>query len=295
LKGIVFDIQRFAVHDGPGIRTTVFLKGCPAHCEWCHNPESFSMETQLQYYKDRCIHCGKCTGLCPNKAHSISTHGHAFDRKRCTMCGLCAAECFSNALQISGREEDVEEVLRQILDDKAYYEQSGGGVTLSGGEPVLQEGFCESLLKQCKNEGLHTAIQTAGFYPFEKLSRLLPYLDLVLYDIKGIFGGIYDHIHANPELAIENLKKLDKTGVPIIVRTPCIRGINDSPEEIESIARLLSGLKNVDYFMLIPYHGLAKIKYDILDQEFKPYEAPSKEHIKMLEDCAAQYVEIKRN
>ena len=295
MKGIIFDIQRFAVHDGPGIRTTVFLKGCSARCEWCHNPESLSVEAQLQFYNDRCINCGKCTELCPNKAHSVNAGVHAIDRKRCTMCGLCAAECFSNALQISGREEDAEEILRQILDDKPYYDQSGGGVTLSGGEPVLQGDFCESLLARCKHEGLHTVIQTAGFYPYEKLARLLPYLDLVMYDIKGLFQGIYNHIHADPGLAAENLKRLDETGVPVIVRTPCIKGVNDSPDEIKAIAGMLSGLKHLLYYTLIPYHGLAKIKYDILGQKFRPYEAPSKDHIKMLEDCAEQFVEVKRN
>ena len=301
MKGIIFDIQRFAVHDGPGIRSTVFLKGCGARCGWCHNPESQSTRPALQYYKDRCINCGKCVYLCPNRAHIISEevkdkNSHTFDRSKCTVCGLCADECFSNALVISGREVNLEDVLRQVMDDKIYYEESGGGVTLSGGEPVLQNDFCEALLCRLKGEGVHTNLETAGFYHFHKIERLLPYLDLIMYDIKGISPNIYQsYIHADETIAIDNLKRLDNYGIPIIVRTPCVKGVNDNADEIEGIARMLSSLKNLSYYSLIRYHGLAKIKYDILGQEFTVYEAPSKEHIKTLENLAAQYVFVKRN
>jgi len=177
----------------------------------------------------------------------------------------------------------LEEVLHQIMDDKAYYIESGGGVTLSGGEPVLQGDFCEALLKQLKSQGLHTNLQTAGFYPFEKLNRLLPYLDLVTYDIKGISKNIFhEHIHADPSIALENLKLLDKSGIPIIVRTPCVHGVNDSVEEIKAIRNVVSKLKNLKNFELIPCHNLAKIKYDILGQEFKTYKSPPKEHMELL-------------
>jgi len=217
LTGVIFDIQRFAIHDGPGIRTTVFMKGCAVRCEWCHNPESVSIKPELQYYEDRCVHCGKCVNLCPNGAHTLGhdtgTARHSFNRSVCTACGLCGAECFNNALQVSGKEEDLEEVLRQVLDDKAYYHESKGGVTLSGGEPVLQGDFCEALLKRLKAEGIHTTLQTAGFYPFWMLKRLLPYLDLIMYDIKAMAPEIYhQHIHGDPALAFENLKQLDESG-----------------------------------------------------------------------------------
>jgi pyruvate formate lyase activating enzyme len=300
LKGVIFDIQRFAVHDGPGIRTTVFLKGCSARCEWCHNPESVSVKPRLQYYEDRCVCCGKCAGLCPVKAHSVTGYiggfRHYINRSVCTACGLCAAECFRNALQISGQEEGVEEILLQVLEDKPYYDESGGGVTLSGGEPVLQGDFCEALLGGLKARGVHTNLQTAGFYPFEKLERLLPCLDLVMYDVKGISPEIYlHHIHGDPARVFDNLKRLDEKGVPFIVRTPCVSQVNDSEKEIEAVARTLSSLKNLMYYMLIPYHGLARVKYDILGLEFKSYEAPSAERMGMLERLAARYVTVRNN
>ena len=297
MKGFIFDIQRFSIHDGPGIRTTVFLKGCSVRCQWCHNPESFQIKPQLQYYKDRCTGCGKCVHLCPHNVHTISKEPgtesgitHLLDRKNCTACGICATECFSNALVISGREESADEVLRQVFDDKPYYEESGGGVTLSGGEAVLQGDFCEELLKKCKDNGIHTNLQTAGFYSFELLDRLLPYLDLVMYDIKGISPQIFEHVHGDSALALKNLRLLDKKNIPIIVRMPCMKGINDSINEIEAVINFISSLKNLEYFTFLPYHSLAKVKYDVLGMEYKTFETPSKEYMEMLNGIAARYV-----
>jgi pyruvate formate lyase activating enzyme len=299
--GLISNIQRFSLHDGPGIRTTVFFKGCSVRCAWCHNPETFSMQKQLQYYAARCILCGKCVQLCPNKAHSLEANAngasgkpsHSLDRSRCTGCGVCALECLNNALVISGMEMSVDEVLRQVLDDKPFYDESGGGITLSGGEPVLQGDFCEALLKSSKEQGIHTNIQTAGFYPYEMLERLLPYLDLVMYDIKGISPNIHqNYIKGDISPALDNLRCLDKSGVPIIVRMPCIKGVNDSPSEIEAIAIMLSKLKSLKHFELLPYHGLAKAKYEALGENFVAFEAPDKEHIAMLESLAARYVKV---
>jgi pyruvate formate lyase activating enzyme len=255
------------------------------------------MRPELQYYKDRCKGCGNCVNLCSMGAHTNNetTPGktHHYDRNKCTACGLCAKECYSNALVITGREEDLEEVLQQVLEDRIYYEESGGGVTLSGGEPVLQADFCEALLQRLKNEGIHTNLETSGFYSYDKLERLLPYLDLIMYDIKGLSQNIYrNHIHADSSLAMDNLKRLDESGIPIIVRTPCVKGVNDSTDEIEAISRMLSALKHLYYFALLPYHGLAKIKYDTLGLEFRNYEASSKEHMETLERLAARYVPV---
>lgn len=283
IKGTIFDIQRFAVHDGPGIRSTMFLKGCSARCGWCHNPESLSIKPQLQYYPDRCTGCGKCVMICP----------HVNDREACNACGLCAEECFSNARVIAGHELTADDAVNQLLEDKLYYENSGGGVTLSGGEPVLQTKFAEEVLKKLKENGINTAVQTAGFYPFALLERLLPHLDLVMYDIKAISSEIYgEHIHADGRLAIDNLMKLNAYDISVIVRTPCVHGINDSAEEIEGIASMLTNLKNLKYYMLIPYHSLGKVKYDILGEDFIPYTTPPESHIEMLENLASKYVPV---
>ena len=258
------------------------------------------MRPQLQYYKDRCLDCGKCVDLCPNHVHSMQNKTppwgkpeHSLDRKSCSACGVCANECIGNALVISGRGESIEEVMRQVLDDKPYYDESGGGVTLSGGEPVLQGDFCEALLKSCRDEGIHTNIQTAGFYDFELLDRLLPFLDLVMYDIKGMTPEIHNqYVHNDSGLALDNLMRLDKKGIPVIVRMPCVKGVNDSPGEIEAAAKMLSGLRHLEYFSILPCHNLAKVKYDILGMEFKLFEPPLKEQIQKLELLAARYVKV---
>ena len=293
MTGVISDIQRFAIHDGPGIRTTVFLKGCSARCEWCHNPESISSKPQLQYYADRCISCARCVPTCANGAHKMEAGRHTFDNSLCTACGACVGECLTDALALSGREETVEEVLRQILSDRVYYEQSGGGVTLSGGEPVLQGDFCEALLKCLKDEGIHTCLQTAGFYPYALLERLLPWLDLIMYDIKGMDSAIYsEHVHGDRETTLDNLRRLDADAVSFVVRTPVVAGVNDSRQEIEAIVKMLGKLRHLQYYQLIPYHGLGKIKYDILNQEFRTYEAPSQERLRDLERFAAEYVKV---
>ena len=293
MNGVIFDIQRFAVHDGPGIRTTVFLKGCSARCGWCHNPESRTALPQLQFYPDRCARCGKCGALCGNAVHGVLPDGHDIDRSRCVTCGKCAEECFRNALAVSGKEIGVPELMRRIMEDKPYYEESGGGVTLSGGEPALQADFCLELLNRCREEGINTAMQTAGFYPFGMLERLLPALDLIMYDIKGVSPGIYkEHIGADPALALGNLVKLDGFETPYIVRTPCVSGVNDSDEEMEAIALFLSGLRSMLHYELIPYHGLGKVKYDILAEGFREYGSPSRERMAELGAIAARRVKV---
>jgi pyruvate formate lyase activating enzyme len=294
--GSIFDIQRFAVHDGPGIRSTVFFKGCSCRCVWCHNPESLSVRPQLEFYPSRCIGCGHCFERCPNHAHTLAEDGaHRIDRAKCVGCGRCAEECYASALIIKGRSVSLDELMETILADKPYYDESGGGVTLSGGEPALQNDFARAILAACKEAGIHTAIQTAGNYPFALLESLLPHLDMVMYDIKGYSHGIFEwFVHGDRELIFDNLKRLATTFQgTLAVRTPCVGSVNDTPEEIERIAQMLRDIGNVAYYQLVPYHGLAKVKYDALDVAFAHNcKTPSPESIRALEQLASRYVPV---
>ena len=294
MKGMITDIQRFSVHDGPGIRTTVFLKGCSNRCAWCHNPETFSLKPQLEFFPEHCIGCGRCFTVCPEGVHRMEHDVHVVKQELCIGCGRCADSCYSHALVITGRQVTVEDVLEQIRMDEPYYKRSGGGITLSGGEPVLQWEFAKELLKQCKEAGIHTALQTAGNYDFKYLKELLPYLDLVMYDIKAFSEDIYAKvIHGDRGRILANLKSLDGIGIPIIVRTPVIGSVNDSGQEIEDITAYLADLKNLVHYMLIPYHGLGKVKYDALGMEYQnSFYTPGEEQIQQLEKIAARQVQV---
>jgi pyruvate formate lyase activating enzyme len=294
MKGIITDIQRFSVHDGPGIRTTVFLKGCSNRCGWCHNPETFVIKPQLEFFSERCVACGRCLAACMAGAHSIRDGRHIFHRTLCNNCRKCTESCYSGALVISGRELTVSEVMDQILMDEPYYKRSGGGITLSGGEPVLQWEFAGEILKLCKEYGIHTTLQTAGNYDFECLNALLPYLDLVLYDVKAISEDIYKKEIQGARIRIlDNLKTLDSSEIPIIVRTPVVGPVNDNELEIEGIARYLNGLAHLVHYILIPYHGLGKIKYDALGMEYKnSFYTPERERMLQLEKTAAKHVKV---
>src|SRR5512143_508835 len=187
--GTVFQIQRFSIHDGPGIRTTVFLKGCSLRCFWCHNPEGRFPSREIQYFPARCIACGACVDACPNSAHEMCDGLHVFLRERCRVSGRCVESCYPQALQLNGRRMTVGQVMGEILPDRPFYDSSGGGVTLSGGEPAVSFSFSREILEACKREGLHTAIETCGEYPWRALEVLLPATDLILMDIKHMDPG----------------------------------------------------------------------------------------------------------
>ncbi len=294
ITGTVFDIQRFAVHDGPGIRTTVFLKGCSNRCGWCHNPESLSTKPQLQYYPLRCVNCMACREVCPKGAHVFTDEGHNLLRDKCDNCGACVKVCNTQALLMAGKQMTVSEVMSQVLEDSVYYKQSGGGMTLSGGEPVLQAQFCAQLLKVAHENNIHTAIETAGYYPFSMIEPMLGSLDLILFDLKAWSESIYrEHIGGKRDVILNTLQMLDETNIPIIMRTPVIGSVNDNRLEIEAIAKHLVNMKNLKYYMLLPYHGLGKAKYDALGQEYTPlYFTPPKEQMERLEELASKYIPV---
>ncbi len=292
-SGMVFDIQRFALHDGPGIRTTVFLKGCSNQCEWCHNPESLSLQTQIQYYPSRCSSCGLCVSVCPRDAHALESNGHVYDRGLCDGCGLCAGVCNTQALICSGRRMSAEEVLLEVNEDKAYYKSSGGGMTVSGGEPALQKEFLAALLQGAKEKGIHTAVETAGNYPFSNIEPSLSFIDLVLFDVKAFSPEIYRrYIHGDRETILDTLMRLDAAGKKIIARTPVIGGVNDTPQEIEAVAAHVCKLQNLVHYQLIPYHALGNAKREALSEEAKDFYTPANESMAALERAAAKYVPV---
>ncbi len=258
LTGRIFDIQRFSIHDGPGITTTVFLKGCPLRCLWCHNPESIRPEPLLSFTPDKCISCGSCAKVCPNKAHVMDgQQGRVFLRERCSVCGECSEVCPSRALELIGRDVSCEDVLEQVLRDRLFYEISGGGITLSGGEPLLQIDFAEALLTGAKTAGLHTAVETAGHVAFARLARVAPHTDLFLYDIKETDDALHRKYTGVPATGIlDNLRALHNTGASILVRLPIVPGLNDRQNHFREVANIvgpLSGLLGVE---VMPYHSL---------------------------------------
>ena len=266
LKANVVDIKRFAVHDGDGIRTTVFLKGCPLSCVWCHNPESIAFERELAYYRSKCIVCGECVEVCPTGSHRIKNNEHVFERSICVACGKCETACPSEALRFYGREMTADEVFEILLEDRAFYESSGGGITLSGGECLCQAEFCVELLKKCKQEGINTAVDTCGFVGRENLDKVIAFTDTFLYDIKAIDEGVHIRCtgRSNKQI-LENIEYLDFLGKAIEVRIPYVPEFNhDQPEKI---AKFLKKLKNVKSVKVLPYHNFAGSKYEALGKK----------------------------
>ena len=266
MMGKIFNIQRFSVYDGPGIRTAVFFAGCNLKCLWSHNPESISSRQQIKYNADQCISCGKCAGLCANKAHEFIDGRHRFDRKKCAYCLNCVGQCYAEALVSVYRELSVEQLEKSILTDEEYFRQSGGGVTFTGGEPMIQADFLLDILKVCKKRDIHTAVDTAGAVNFENFEKILPYCDLFLYDVKAFNSSLHERLTGAPnELILENLKRLSDCA-DVYVRVPVIPGANinrDEMSEMADIAGFLSGL-NIKKYEFMPYHKLGESKYKSL-------------------------------
>lgn len=267
LTGKIFDIQRFSVHDGPGVRTTVFMKGCPLRCRWCHNPEGLKARSQLKYTDSKCIGCGRCASICRN--HYCSDDGrHMIHFENCTLCGKCIAACPTGALEVCGSDMTADEVLSVIMKDKAFYRKNGG-VTISGGECLTQADFVSVLLKMCRENGINTAVDTCGFVPFSEIEKTIPYTDTYLYDIKAYDSAIHKkYTGCANELIKENLIALSKYGVDIWIRIPVIPGVNDSDSEIDGISGFLGSLQNIKRITLLPYHAFGGGKYPALGMKY---------------------------
>ena len=268
MYGMITDIQRFSLNDGPGIRTTVFLKGCNLHCAWCHNPETIRKKNELMVYPANCIGCGHCVPVCPSGARSIAAGVLQFDRSRCTACGACAAVCFPGALKMAGRSVSVEEVMGEILQDHAYYADSGGGVTLSGGELFCQAEFADALIDACRKEKIPVAVETNLNWQFESVRPILEKLDLMMFDVK-----IFDYVEhkrwtgvENAEL-LDNARRLDTLNRPLIARTPLIPGATDSAENIRAIAGFLRNFRNLRCYELLNFNPLGESKYRALEEK----------------------------
>lgn len=269
MTGYVTDIQRFSLKDGPGIRTTVFLQGCNMKCAWCHNPETISVHPRLLYHEDKCICCGKCLDACPSGALSVQDGRLAVDRAKCIRCGSCTKKCFPGALTLSSRLMDTEEVMEEILQDADYYRNSGGGVTISGGEVFMQQEFAFELLTKCRENQIETAIETNLNVEWERAEKLLSAVDLLMCDIKTMDDEAHRRWTGTGNGRIlANMGRLAGQSVPVIVRTPVIDGVNNTPEDVKAIAAFLKEAQiPLVYYELLRFNPLGDTKYRALDQD----------------------------
>lgn len=265
--GRIFNIQRYSIHDGPGIRTTIFLKGCPLSCIWCHNPEGQSFGPEIVYYDKRCIGCGKCKEVCKNEA--------LFDRDKCISCGSCAEVCYAKARELAGSLVTVQEIMAQISKDSIFYEESGGGVTFSGGEPLSQPEFLLELLKQCKEYGYNTAVDTSGCGTPSTIKAISSTTDLFLYDLKLVDDEKHiKYTGVSNKLILENLETISKLRNSIFIRIPVIPGINDDDGNIRATARIIRETAGIEQVNLLPYHSIAADKYNRLGKKSRLMEIP---------------------
>jgi pyruvate formate lyase activating enzyme len=293
--GMILNVQRYSVHDGPGIRTLVFMKGCPLRCLWCSNPESQKTEVQLRVVPSRCVGCGKCVEVCPRQAIERSVDiGTITDRRICIHCGKCVEACLYDARAVVGQYISVEQLLREVEKDKAFYATSGGGVTVGGGEPSLQHAFVRDFLRSCQDRWLHTAIETCGYAPWLNLKSVLEHVDFLLYDIKHMDPVVHKRLTGvSNKLILKNLERIAASfgELPIVVRVPIVPGLNDSEENIAATARFVSGLGRVLGIELLPYHRLGMSRYEEFGMVYKlgNIVSPSVEYMHQLEDIVKSF------
>lgn len=284
--GFITDIKRFAVHDGDGIRGTVFFKGCPLKCVWCHNPETIAFGGEIAFYKHKCNLCGACEEVCG--CHKTDRGEHIVIRDKCSLCGQCAKVCPNGALEIIGRSVTVDEIINVVIKDKSFYNQSGGGVTLSGGECLMQAEFCENLLKTLKDNGINTAVDTCGFAPREAFDKVISYTDKFLYDIKSIDEDV--HIKCtgkSNKLILENLEYINSKNIPTEIRIPYVP--NHNANRIKSIGEFLTRIGCVTGVRVLPYHNYAGSKYTALNMKnTMPKNMPSDQEITDAKDVLSR-------
>lgn len=294
-KGLVFDISRFCVDDGPGIRTTVFLKGCPLSCVWCHNPESQKFRKEISFDGNRCVGCRACEPVCPHGSHQFGGQGHGFDRSGCDICGRCVDVCLYGALRMVGSEMTVNQIIDTVLRDRVFYDESEGGMTLSGGEPLSQPQFSFSLLQAAKRNGLHTCVETCGYVARGTLLDISSVTDIFLYDLKHMIPEKHvEYTGVDNQSIIDNLIALDSSGAKSILRLPIIPGCNDNEAHLQKVGALSMALRNVLRIELLPYHPLGVSKNMQVGQkaEYDNEAIPDATAKEVWVDCISRHTDV---
>lgn len=287
-KGLIFDVQRFSLHDGPGLRTLVFFKGCPLSCWWCSNPESHSSRREIMFDVRKCRACGECAAACQSGALTRDTQGRfVYQRELCILCGDCVEACPQQARRLVGREVTVEQLVEEIERDAPFFRRSGGGVTLGGGEPLLQPLFAQGLLKACRERGIHTAMETSGHAAWRAVSRVSQFVDLIFFDIKHIDPAQHKRLTGVDNLTIlSNLEKLCQVHANIVIRYPLVPGLNNEEADILAMARYVKGLQRLSEVELVPYHRYGEVKYEMLGREYRLPGLNIPSHEEVAQACA---------